>query len=171
MNKEGWFKNAGWLRYYFISTSFALGISGLMMLLAASGDERLGHRRDLLFNVPHQEILFWGGVLNLLLIGFMLLLHRRLILQLLLLLFWGWLHAAYLLMLYAMKSTCPIPVVRLVAWKFGESPGIINLVWQTLFLLTIAGSSAFLLIEYQRYRSLKSKKFIESWKELRKRQA
>jgi hypothetical protein len=146
----------------------ALAVAGLAMLWACSGGHSWLRQPDALVGLSNRTLLAVFGLLHLGLAGW-LLVTRDLMSQGLLMLWLGVNYLIYRLGMAWVKAAIPLPVVKLVAWKLGASPPVVDACWKLLTAYLLLGGPAHLLLERRRTRMLQDAAFLTHWKGMRER--
>ena len=136
------------------------------MLYASSSEERLQGRRDPVLGVRNATLLVAGGLLHLVVAGW-LLSTRETLKQGILTLGIGIDYALYWAATVWVKATAPVAAVRLVAWKCGLPSGLLDIFWK-LFATYLIVSGVLLIILARRWsRALESAAFLARWRQRR----
>lgn len=156
------------MKNYIRIVAGVLALEGLAMLFTASGNERLQQQRDVLSGLSHETMLVAGGLLHLILSGCLLVLENSMSKGFLAF----WMGLNYIVFHAAMswaRVIAPFPTMRLIAWKIGIKPDILNCCWNLFTGFLVIGGALYLMLEWRISERLQNDAYLKDWSKKRER--
>ena len=146
--------------------AIALGLLGLMLMLAGAEDGPQWQKADAIFGGSTRTMLRVGSLAHLLLAGYMAF-ARQPLNQALLALWLALNHSVYRAGVVWMGEKGPLPVLQCTGDVVGIRPQTLSVAWTALTAYLAAGGVMALFVEWQRWKRIEAESFMERWRKRR----
>jgi len=154
------------LKGYIRLAAVALGGIGLLMLYGSLGEERLLAQREALFGLTNRTFLVLAGLGHLGMSGCLFAVADPMS-QGILTLWAGFCGVGYRLGMAWVGANTPLAAARLVGWKIGLSPRVVDTCWKLFIAYLLMGSLLHLMLAWRRLKRLEAEAALAQWRGMR----